>query len=146
MTEKEVGVACDRLAESLGWTVERYEQSRATRIAEGLPDRRYVHLARGMRVWVELKRPGGKLTAAQRVWLGVELQAGGLATTVESADQLAKLFAVLARRSAVLEAEARRLCEQWVDLTWQRGPRDGADAATARGLTAPPRRRRRRAG
>jgi hypothetical protein len=121
LREDEVGHLCDELAESLGWTPERYEQRRATRIQEGLPDRRYVRA--GQRVWVELKRPGGKLTVDQYRWLTSELAAGGLATVIEDAHQLARLFQLLARRSSSLESEARRVCEQWVELCWQRGPR-----------------------
>ena len=61
MVEADVGRQCDELADAIGWTVERYEQGRATHICEGLPDRRYVYRPRGLRVWVELKKPTGKL-------------------------------------------------------------------------------------
>jgi hypothetical protein len=125
MTEQDVGRACDQLAEALGWQVQRYEQGRATRITEGLPDRRYVHWGRGQRVWVELKSPTGKLTTHQYRWLTDELAAGGLATVVHSAASLQHLFTLLARRSSIVEAEVRRLCADWVELTWQRGPREG---------------------
>jgi hypothetical protein len=121
ITEAEVGHLCDELGEELGWEVQRYEQRRATRIQEGLPDRRYVR--GGQRVWVELKRPGGKLTTDQYVWLMSELDAGGMATCIEDVHQLARLFELLARRSSSLESEARRVCRQWVELCWQRGPR-----------------------
>jgi hypothetical protein len=122
--EKEIGRQCDRVAETLGWTVEKYEQSRATRIQEGLPDRRYVK--NGARVWVELKRPKGKLTHAQYRWLLSELDAGGMATTVDNPEQLMALFQLLGRNSAIVDAEARRRCREWVDMLWSRGPRDKA--------------------
>jgi hypothetical protein len=52
-----------------------------------------------------------------------ELDAGGMATCIEDVHQLARLFELLARRSSSLESEARRVCQQWVELCWQRGPR-----------------------
>lgn len=132
-TEADVGAACDALAAACGWDVQRYEQRRATRITEGLPDRRLVRP--GQRVWVELKAPGGKLTTAQHAWLLSELEAGALATVIESPDQLARLLALLARRSAPLEASARDLCRSWVDLCWRRGPRDGKGPQSRRNAT-----------
>jgi hypothetical protein len=139
MREAEVGRQCDALAETLGWTVERYEQGRATRITEGLPDRRYVRA--GQRVWVELKAPLGRLTTHQYGWLLSELDAGGLATVIHSQDELAYLFSVLARRSSIMEARARDLCREWVALTWQRGPREGRrDGRRGAGGNTTPRR------
>lgn len=134
--EADVERACDDLARQLGWAVENYSQRRASKVHEGIPDRRYVHRGRGLRVWVELKAPQGKLTTAQYEWLTVELEAGGLATVIHSASSLAHLFSMLARRSSIVESEARRVCREWVDLTWQRGPREG------KGGSAPRRRRR----
>ena len=117
--EKEIGKQCDRLAETLGWTVERYEQGRATRIKEGLPDRRY--LKNGARVWVELKRPKGKLTVAQYGWLISELDAGALATVVDNPDDLLLVLQACGRRSQ--ETAAHALCHRLLDAVWKRGPR-----------------------
>lgn len=127
-TESDVAAACDALAVACGWTVERYEQRRATKICEGLPDRRYVRFLalrtetrEAQRVWVELKRPGGKLTCEQHRWLESENAAGGMACVVDDVAQLADLFRTLARRSSVTDAEARRRCRELVSLTARRG-------------------------
>lgn len=90
-TEAHVALECDDFALRQGWTVERYEQSRNTMICKGLPDRRYVHLPSGWRVWVELKRPGGKMTLDQHTWIIHELAAGGLALPVEDVSVLRAL-------------------------------------------------------
>lgn len=95
-TEADVAADCDTLAAALGWQVERYEQGRASRIKQGIPDRRYVH-RRGLRVWVELKAPGGKMTADQHAWLKAELDAGGMAIAVDSVHVLRHLLTLLAR-------------------------------------------------
>lgn len=119
VTEAMVGAACDQLAATLGWAVDRYEQGRATRITEGLPDRRYWHLPRRCRVWVELKRPKGKLTEKQHQWLLSELEAGGLATVIEDVQQLSKLFSILSRPMGFNDAKS--LCHDWLHLCAQRG-------------------------
>jgi hypothetical protein len=124
LSEADIGRQCDAAAMACGWQVESYEQPRATLIHAGLPDRRYVKA--GARVWVELKRPGGKLTHAQHRWLLSELDAGGLATTVENAEQLVALLQLLARNSSLMASEARDRCRQWVDMVWARGARDKA--------------------
>jgi hypothetical protein len=124
LTESAVAAQVDELATKLGWEVERYEQRRATRITEGLPDRRYVHRGRGLRVWVELKKPGGKLTTAQYRWLLDELESGALATVIEDVEQWASLCRTLQRGSSLLHATALDQCRGWVDLCWRRGPRD----------------------
>lgn len=127
MTETEVSQLCDSLAAQLGWTVERYEQRRATRITEGLPDRRYVHRARGLRIWVELKAPDGKLTAAQHQWLVAEQQAGALALVVDSVHVLRHLLSLLRRDGG--RGAALQYCEQTTALIAQRGYRATRRAA-----------------
>lgn len=121
-TEKEFSRLADELATRMGWHIERYEQQRATHIAPGLPDRRYCILRR-QRVWVELKRPGGKLTALQYQWLKTELAAGGLACVVDSLDVLARILRDAASNNQLAVADARRYCEEIVDLVAQRGYR-----------------------
>jgi hypothetical protein len=124
ISEDDVGDAVDELADLMGFRVERYEQRRASMICEGLPDRRYVHRAKALVVWVELKKPGGKLTAEQRDWLLDELNAGGLATVIDDVAQFAHLCRMLTRgNSSILLAAARDQCRAWVDLIWQRGER-----------------------
>jgi hypothetical protein len=107
ITEAHVARACDHLASQLGWTVERYEQGRATRIAEGLPDRRYV-LPLAARVWVELKAPDGKLTRRQHEWLNTEAAAGGLACALSDPATLAPIL----HQARHHPAAATDLCQQ----------------------------------
>ncbi len=121
MTEADVAKQCDELAEVCGWTVERYEQRRASRICAGLPDRRYVHAARRFRVWVELKAPKGKLTRDQRIWLLSELDAGGVATVVDDVKQLAQIFARLTQPR--VGNTTTQYCRDLVQLVAQRGYR-----------------------
>lgn len=118
-TETDVARLCDELAATLGYRVERYEQRRASRICEGLPDRRYVRGNR--RVWVELKRPGGKLTEAQHHWLVSELAAGGVATVIDDVPQLATVFRALARSDYMAQQNAVVYCRDLLDLVARRG-------------------------
>jgi hypothetical protein len=122
LTEADIAHDCDRLAAALGWRVERYEQRRATRIHEGLPDRRYV-AGNGFRVWVELKRPGGKLTAAQHAWVLAELDAGGLAMAVDNVAQLRELYTRWGKLYG--RTAASDYARQVTDLVARRGYRDG---------------------
>ncbi|WP_353265821.1 hypothetical protein [Gemmatimonas sp.] len=109
---------CDDFAAACGWRTERYEQQRASRITGGLPDRRYVG-PHGWRIWVELKKPSGKLTEAQYKWLVAELDAGALAIVV---DDVAVLAEVRSRwRKLYGQADALAYCRQVVELTKQRG-------------------------
>lgn len=56
----------------------------------GLPDLSIVY--RGIPVWVELKRPGGRLTKLQARTLQAIRAAGGVAEVAESAGELAELL------------------------------------------------------
>jgi hypothetical protein len=117
-SEKAVAGLCDDFATQAGWTVNRFEQTRATRICLGLPDRRYVG-PRGWRVWVELKKPGGKLTPAQYAWLLAEIEAGALALPV---DDVAQLIEVHRRwRRLYGQPEALAYCRQVLELVKARG-------------------------
>lgn len=117
ITEKAVAGLCDDFARQAGWTVERYEQTRATRITEGLPDRRYHRGA--FRVWVEVKRPGGKLTPAQYGWLHSEIEAGALALVVDDVAVLAAVHATWGKLYG--HADALAYCRQVLDLVKARG-------------------------
>lgn len=125
MTESDVTNACDSVATACGWQVHRYEQRRATRIAEGLPDRRYVKAGRFV-LWAELKAPKGKLTAEQHAWLLAELDAGGLATCIDDAAQLLALFKTLGRGGSIAKAQAATTCRELVELAAMRGFRRAA--------------------
>lgn len=120
MTESDIAAACDALAVALGYSPEKYEQRRASRIHEGLPDRRYVH-RRGARVWVELKAPTGKLTAAQHAWLRGEWAVGSHAACVDSPDVLRRILVALGRDAG--RGEALRICQEVTELVARRGYR-----------------------
>ncbi|WP_291165293.1 hypothetical protein [Gemmatimonas sp. UBA7669] len=120
-SEAEVAFACDDFMARAGWIVERYEQRRASHITEGLPDRRYVHMARGFRVWVELKKPGGQMTRQQHAWLGVELMAGALALPVDDVAQLLHLVNLLPKLYG--HADALSYCRSVTALFAERGYR-----------------------
>lgn len=124
--EKEVAAQCDRLAVDLGYTVERYEQRRASKICEGLPDRRYHKRigGNGYRIWVELKAPGGKMTEDQCAWLEAENDAMGMATVIDDVATLARIFGLL--RPPIGEAACRRECAQLIELCAKRGLRPKA--------------------
>ena len=123
-TESDVANACDTMAVALGWTVERYEQRRASRICEGLPDRRYVHRGRGLRVWVELKKPGGKLTLDQHRWLIAEQQCNAHAICADSVLVLQHLFQLLSRDAG--RGAALHYCVETTNLIASRGYRRAA--------------------
>lgn len=132
-TEADIGLACDRLAIAAGFAVERYEQRRRTMITEGIPDRRYPHVARGLRLWVELKAPGGKLTREQHAWLLSELEAGAIATVIDDDAQLRELLRILAGPRVGRDAQALTYCRQLLFLTAARGYRgEKADPTTKR--------------
>lgn len=76
-SEKQVEHAGDLLMQTLGFTVIRFSQSRATMQTPGIPDRRYMrpgrdganlalHYRPPLRVWWEAKREAGKQSPAQR--------------------------------------------------------------------------------
>lgn len=130
VSEKEVGLMCDQLAGSTGWIIERFEQSRPTMIALGLPDRRYIHWQHKLRLWCEVKAPDGKLTAAQHAWLTSENRSGGLAIVVTSPQELADAFDIARAFRPVSAAEKLQ---------------DQLDAFANRGFRPTPPKRSRRA-
>lgn len=121
MTENDVAKQCDDLAEAAGYHVERYEQRRASRITRGLPDRRYVHRTRLLRIWVELKAPGAKLSEAQHRWLVDENHCDGLAVVIDDRSQLLKLFNALTGPRVGRIESARAYCLDLLRLAALRG-------------------------
>lgn len=67
-SEKDVERLGDKIMAMLGFTAWRYSQARATQQSPGIPDRFYTHPTRGLHVFWEAKRPGGKQRPAQRVF------------------------------------------------------------------------------
>lgn len=120
MTEDDVGKLCDDFAIKTGWTVQRLEQRRASRIAEGLPDRRYV--IKGLaRVWVELKAPNGRLTQDQYQFICDELATGGLAVCIDDVQVFAKLMQDARRGSSSINSALRDRMKELTDLVALRG-------------------------
>lgn len=68
VTEKDVELAGDRLMATLGFTIWKLSQPRATMQTSGWPDRFYVHRDKRVAVFWEAKRPGGKQRESQRVF------------------------------------------------------------------------------
>lgn len=66
MTERELSQAVVDLARLLRWRVHRDPPWRSTGTDAGYPDLTLVR--EGKVIWAELKREGGKLTAAQKAW------------------------------------------------------------------------------
>lgn len=66
VSEKQVEAAGDRLMTTLGFTVIRFSQARATMQTPGISDRLYINPARELAVWWEAKSSKGKQSPAQR--------------------------------------------------------------------------------
>lgn len=129
--EAAVGRACDRLMRAASFVVENYEQQRPTGIFEGLPDRRYVHTPREIRLWVELKAPGKQMTRDQHEWILAELAGGGVAVVIDDEAQMKHVLALFAGpRVGRLDAVVR-YCRSLVDLCAQRGYRGETKQASA---------------
>lgn len=118
-TETDVERACDALALVMGFEVIRLSQVRASRVHYGLPDRYYRHAKRGIRLWFELKAPGGKLTAEQLAFLTAEHAANGLACCGTDDD----LRAVLVLCARVPHFAVHRRCGEIVRVWASRGLR-----------------------
>jgi hypothetical protein len=121
--EHEVGSMCDMMAELLGWTVEKYEETRGgRRLHRGLPDRRYVKPGVSA-IWVELKATGGKLRVEQYPWLMAELDSGGLAVVIDDEATLVPLLKDAASTSSMVRSSLRAQCRGIIELTSKRGLR-----------------------
>lgn len=132
ITESVVARRCDQLAEAMGWVVERYEQTRATRIKEGLPDRRYVKKGVSA-VWVELKKPKGKMSESQYHWLLDELSGGGLAVVIDDHETLVSILREAGNPSSIVRSVLRDRCKALIELCAKRGWRHHS---TRRGVRA----------
>jgi hypothetical protein len=79
----------------LGFDVSSFSQPRASMQTEGIPDLYARHEAWGLRIWIECKRPGGKLSFEQQAWHAAERAAGGIVLVATGAtdavEQIARL-------------------------------------------------------
>ena len=95
MTEKQVERAIIRELTGIGCNVTKLSQPQRAMMTAGIPDLYVRHSAWGLRVWVEVKTPKGKVSLAQRVWHDFEREAGGTVLVVRSAldavEQIAEL-------------------------------------------------------
>ena len=105
---------CDDLARAMGYRVVNLEQRRASRITQGVPDRRYVGK---VAFFFELKFGADRLTREQYGFLTRELDAGAIASCGGFAE-LHDLFRALATPSLV---PARNLCRRQVEAMRAKG-------------------------
>ena len=75
-TEKQVQQEVKNLAHLCGFDVADFSQPRASMQTPGIPDLLLHHRKRGFVVWVEVKRPGGKLSPHQKAWKQMVEEAG----------------------------------------------------------------------
>lgn len=91
-TEREVQREVKRVLALHGYIVSDFSQGYrpggkrhgTTRQTPGVPDLYCQHRTRPVRFWVEVKRPGGRLTEAQVNWRANERIAGGVVYVIHS--------------------------------------------------------------
>lgn len=106
--EKHVEKAGDDLMESLGFYVVRLSQSRASRQTPGIPDRKYYHQPRGITLWWEAKRPGGR-QSMQQVLFQRMAEACGEVYALGGVDQLKAALAKLVKDRGIKWKSAESL-------------------------------------
>lgn len=88
LTEKQIESGIIRSLRTLGFDVTKTSQPRASMVTLGIPDL-YVRSDRyGVRCWMEVKTPKGKLSAYQTAWHQMEKRAGGDVVVVRSLDDV----------------------------------------------------------
>ncbi len=86
--EKDVEQDIDSELIRLGFDVTRFSQPRKTMQTEGIPDRYACHVARKIRLWIEVKQPGGGVSPDQKRWHRTERSSGGDIIVVWSIQDL----------------------------------------------------------
>lgn len=74
MTERQLQGTVQQLAQVLGWR--HYHTHDSRRSNPGYPDLTLVHPGQGRVIWAELKTTRGRVSPAQREWIG-DLEAAG---------------------------------------------------------------------
>jgi VRR-NUC domain len=82
----------------IGCTVSSTQQRRRSKQTIGLPDLYAVHEAWGVRCWIEVKTPEGRVSRAQQAWHDAERAAGGIVLVCRSAEDALEQIAALPRR------------------------------------------------
>lgn len=100
VTERDVQESIKLVLEMLGFMVSDLSQPRASMQTPGLPDLFATHPDWQLSLWCEVKRPGGKASAAQREWHRTAKEAGNLVLVAESA---ADVVSYLREHGAPLE-------------------------------------------
>lgn len=102
--EKAIEADIIRAMQDLGFAVTKTSQPRPSMITRGVPDLYAAHPLWRIRIWIEVKRPGGKTTAYQDLWHETERAAGGSVVVARSVgdvlDAIAEMGAPV-RRGAV---------------------------------------------
>lgn len=91
-TEKQVQQQVKRLLHHLGFIVSDLSQPRASMQTAGLPDLYCQHRRLKACFWVEVKRPGGKVSDNQQAWHENEHESGGTVYVVHSASEMADIL------------------------------------------------------
>jgi hypothetical protein len=97
--EKQVAWDIVQALRLIGFDISSTQQSRASRVTVGIPDLYATHAAWGLRLWIECKRPGGRVSKAQQAWHDAERAAGGIVLVATSAaDALRQVERLRAER------------------------------------------------
>ena len=95
-TEAEIQTEATRALDLLGYHVHDLSQGRATRQPCGIPDL-YIQ-GHGVTAWLEMKKPGGKVSTHQAGFIERELTNGGNVLVAYSATEAVEYMESLRRR------------------------------------------------
>ena len=125
--ERDVEKACDDLAMQCGYLVKRLGQRRASRVIEGLPDRRYLNLTLGVAFWFEVKAPAGQISREQYEFLTDELRCGCLGSCggLEELIELMRARQHFGPDTAMLTAKAQLDAWRFKGFRGERKPKTG---------------------
>lgn len=96
LTEKDVQRQVKKVLALYGFTVSDFSQGYrpggrrhgTTRQTKGIPDIYAQHPILKVRLWIEVKRPGGKVSPDQAAWAATETASGGEIWLIDSVDKL----------------------------------------------------------
>lgn len=99
-TERQVQASVKKALKMFGFHVSDFSQGYrpggrrhgSTRQTPGIPDCYAQHRSLPVRFWVEVKKPGGRLTEAQAAWHERERAAGGLVLVMTSGADMAEFL------------------------------------------------------
>ena len=89
MTEREVQLAVVAALGSMGWETTIFSVNKKSHTQlRGIPDLYTCHAVHRQQIWIECKKPGGKLRPAQERWLARTQASGALCLVIDSVDSL----------------------------------------------------------